>query len=500
MAIDATNGAASVDWVSSKQWGLVIGGKTVPAHGGRTYAKQSPVTEETLCQVPDAGPEDVDAAVAAGLEAFQDWRRRDVRERAEIVRGLAPIVREHREELAALDAVDVGNAYTPMLTDVDFGAEMIEHMADLATMLRGETLSPTNALLHYTRREPIGVTARIVAFNHPIMFAAQKIAAPLVAGNAVILKPSDLSPLSALRLGELLAPALPPGLLSVIVGQGPEAPRAIVRHPQVRRIGFIGSEPTGRAIQRDAAEVAVKDVSLELGGKNAIIVCPDVDIAAAADGVIKGMNFRGWQSQSCSSTSRLLVHESIADELVAAVAERAAKVRIGAPLDPSTEMGTLASKAQYDKTMHYIDVAQQEGARLVCGGGRPEGSEFERGYFVQPTMFDGVTPDMTLACEEVFGPVLSVIRWSDEAEALRIANQVEYGLTGAVWTRDIGRAHALAHDLDSGFVWINDAASHYTGVPFGGWKASGLGREESLEELLSYTQLKTVNLRLDHVR
>jgi acyl-CoA reductase-like NAD-dependent aldehyde dehydrogenase len=490
-------GQVDVSWVSKHPWRLLIGGELVEATGGATYDNESPITGEVSCRIPDASEEDVDAAVRAGYKAFEDWRRVPVRERARIVRSLAGVLREHREELAALDAVDVGNAYSFMLKDVDMGADGLEFMADMAFATRGETLPATGTHLHYTRREPYGVVARIVAFNHPIMFAAQKVAAPLVAGNAVVLKPSDFSPLSALRMGELFAEHLPPGLLSVIVGKGPRAPRALVRHPAVRRIGFIGSESTGRAIQRDAAEVGVKDVTLELGGKNALIVCADAPIEAAAAGVVKGMNFMGWQSQSCSSTSRLLVHESIADELVAAVARRMAAVVVGNPLRPETEMGPVSTRAQYDKVMGYVRVAQDEGATLVRGGGRPDGPDFERGYYVAPTMFDHVRPDMRIANEEVFGPVLSVIRWRDESEAIAIANSVGYGLTGGVFTRDVTRAHRIAHELETGYVWINDAATHFTGIPFGGYKASGLGKEESLEELTSYMQLKSISLNLN---
>jgi acyl-CoA reductase-like NAD-dependent aldehyde dehydrogenase len=486
-----------VSWVSERPWRLVIGGELVEASDGSFYDNLSPVTEDVICRVPNATADDVEAAVQAGQKAFEEWRRVPVRERARVVRRLANVVREHREELAALDAIDVGNAYTFMLNDADDGADGLDFMADMAWGTQGETLPATGTHLHYTRREPLGVVARIVAFNHPIMFAAQKVAAPLVAGNAVILKPSDLSPLSALRMGELFAEHLPPGLLNVIVGQGPTAPRALVRHPAIRRIGFIGSETTGRAIQRDAAEVGVKDITLELGGKNALIVCADAPIEEAAAGVVKGMNFRGWQSQSCSSTSRLLVHESIADELVAAVRERMAAVKIGSPLRPDTEMGPLSSRTQYDKVTAYVEIARAEGATLVYGGDRPVGDDFERGFYISPTMFDHVQPDMRIANEEVFGPVLSVIRFRDEATAVAIANSVGYGLTGGVFTRDIGRAHRIAHELDTGYVWINDAAKHFTGIPFGGYKASGLGKEESLEELISYTQLKSISVHLD---
>jgi acyl-CoA reductase-like NAD-dependent aldehyde dehydrogenase len=490
------HGAHHLEWVRNHEWKLIVGGNPTPALSGRTYDNWSPVSETVVCQLPDGGPEDVDAAVRAGRAAAEKWGKRPPRERARIVRALAAIVREHREELAALDAIDVGNAYTPMLQDVEWGADSLEFMADAVTHLAGETYHDTTAHLHYTRREPFGVVARIVAFNHPVMFAIQKIAAPLVAGNAVILKPSDISPLSALRMGELFQGALPEGLLSVLVGKGTELPRAIVRHPEIRRIGFIGSENTGRAIQKDAADVAVKDISLELGGKNAIIVCPDVDVTAAARGVIKGMNFQGWQSQSCSSTSRLLVHEDVADELLAEVVRLAGEIRVGDPLDPTTQMGTLASKAQFEKTLHYIAAAKEDGAELLTGGARPDALPHDKGLFVAPTVFDRVAPDARIAMEEVFGPVLSTIRWTDEAEALRLANSVRFGLTGAVWTNDITTAHRLAHGMETGYVWINDAASHYTGVAFGGYKGSGIGKEESVEELLSYSQTKMVNLRL----
>jgi acyl-CoA reductase-like NAD-dependent aldehyde dehydrogenase len=492
-----TSGARDVEWVRQHPWRLIVGGEAVPAQSGRTYANSSPITEDVVCELPDGGAEDVDVAVRSGQAATKEWAKRPPRERARIVRALADIVREHRDELASLDAIDVGNAYRLMLQDVEVGADSLEFMADAAIALAGETYNDTTQHLHYTRREPFGVVARIVAFNHPIMFAIQKIAAPLVAGNAVILKPSDASALSALRMGELLKDALPKGLLSVLVGAGADLPRAIVRHPEVRRIGFIGSEMTGRSIQKDAADVGVKDVTLELGGKNAIIICPDVDVAKAARGVVKGMNFQGWQSQSCSSTSRLFVHENIADELMTEIVRIIGEIRIGDPLDPATQMGTMASRAQFEKTLRYIGIAKEDGARLVTGGDRPSGLGDEvKGLFIEPTVFDNVGFDSRLAMEEVFGPVLSAFRWNDEAEVIRHANSVRYGLTGAIWCNDITRAHRLAHELDTGYVWINDAASHFTGVPFGGYKGSGIGKEESVEELLSYSQVKTINLRL----
>lgn len=488
----------NMDWVATHRWQLLVGGELADSAEGGTFDCVSPVTGQVLCQLPDATETDVDLVVERATRAAAEWARVSLPDRARRVWRLAQVVRSHCEELAALDAVDVGNAYSPMLVDVENGALGMEFMADAGFALAGATLPATATHLHYTVREPFGVVARIVAFNHPIMFAIQKIAAPLVAGNAVILKPSEHSSLSALRMGEILAPHLPPGLLSVLTSAGAAMPQAIVCHPGVPRIGFIGSEPTGRAIQCAAAQAGLTDVTLELGGKNAMIICPDVDLDEAAASAVKGMNFSGWQSQSCSSTSRVFVHDDIADELVARIAERAGAIRIGPPLDPDTEMGTLASKEQYEKTLRYIDQARAAGARAVCGGTPVARADLPGGYYVEPTVFVDVDPDSALAREEVFGPVLSIFRWSDESELLAAVNRVRYGLTAAIWTNDLSRALRLASQVQAGYVWINDAATHFTGVPFGGQKASGIGREESVEELQSYTQLKSINIRLDH--
>jgi 2-formylbenzoate dehydrogenase len=463
---------------------------------GRYFADESPATEEIVAAVPDGGAADVEAAVAAALPAAAQWRRVPARERGDLVGELARVLEQNADELTRLDALDGGHPVSGMHLDVAIAADVLRLFAGLAIELKGSTIPATAQHLHLTVREPFGVVGRIIPFNHPLMFAAGKIAAPLVAGNAVILKPPDIAPLSALRIGELFASVLPPGVLSVVVGDGPAAGRAVARHPEIRRIGFIGSDATGRAIQRDAAEVGVKDITLELGGKNALIAFPDADPEAVAGSAVAGMNFARSAGQSCGSTSRLLLHESIADEVLERVAARMSAIRIGSPLDPGTEMGTMASRAQYAKTMRYIGVARDEGAQLVTGGGRPAELKDEPGLYVAPTLFRGVRPDMRIAREEVFGPVLSALTWKDEDEAIRVANAVGYGLTGSVWTNDIRRAHRVAGALEAGYLWINGSSAHFTGVPFGGVKLSGVGREESLDELLSYTQLKTINVML----
>jgi 2-formylbenzoate dehydrogenase len=482
--------------ILDREWLLVIGGRGVPARSGRVFADESPATEEAIATVPDGDAADVDAAVEAAGPAARAWRRVPARERGALVAELARVLEEHADELTLLDAIDGGHPVTAMHTDVAIAASMLRLFAGLAIELKGSTIPATAEHLHLTVREPFGLVGRIIPFNHPLMFAAGKIAAPLVAGNAVILKPPESAPLSALRIGELFAPVLPPGVLSVVVGDGPVAGRAVARHPVIRRIGFIGSDATGRSIQRDAADAGVKDVTLELGGKNALIAFPDADPDQVASGAVAGMNFARSSGQSCGSTSRLLLHESIADEVLDHVVRRMAAIRVGSPLDPATEMGTMASRAQYDKALRYIGVATGEGTEVLAGGGRPAGLEHERGLFIAPTLLGGVRPDMRIAREEVFGPVLSVMTWKDEDEAVEIANGVDYGLTGSVWTNDIRRAHRVASALDAGYLWINGSSTHFPGVPFGGVKLSGVGREESLDELLSYTQLKTVNIML----
>ncbi len=480
-----------VEHLLAGDWRLLVGGQLVDAPA--TYQLTSPIDGRTIASVPDAGHELVDEAVAHAEAAFPAWRDLDVLERAALVREIADIAEANIDDLALLDAVDGGAPIAVMAGDVRMAAGLCRYFAGLALEMKGASLPTRSTGMHLTVRQPFGVVAKIIPFNHPILFALNKIAAPLVAGNCVILKPAEATPLSALYLGSLLKDVLPPGVLQIVVGDGPAVPQALVRNPGIHRIGFTGSEQTGRRILQSAADVGVKDVSLELGGKNALIAYPDADPAAVAAGAVQGMNFT-WSGQSCGSTSRLLVHESIADEVVAGIVTRLEKHVIGSPLDPGSDQGPLVSRAQYDKVLGYIAAAVADGAVVASGGGRPEGLP-EEGNYIAPTILDRVDPTWTVATEEIFGPVLSVIRWGDGDDPVAIANSVRYGLTGSVYTNDLSQALRTAQALETGYVWVNDTARHFLGMPFGGFKASGLGREESIEELLSHTQEKSINIR-----
>lgn len=471
---------------------FLIGGDLVGSDSGRTFEVISPYSEEVIARVPDGTRADANRAVDAAMQAFPGWAGLTATARADAVRVLADAVSARARDLALLDAIDGGAPIAMVTADVAASVAALRYFAGLALESKGHTI-PASGNLHFTERQPYGVVAKIIPFNHPIMFAVSKIAAPLVAGNTVVLKPAEATPLSALLLAEICHDVLPPGVVNIVVGDGIDVPDALVRHPDVYRIGFIGSEAAGLAIQRAAAEVAVKTVTLELGGKNALIAFPDADIDEVALAAVQGMNF-GWSGQSCGSTSRLLVHESIADPVLEQIARIVADREYRSPLDPAAVQGTMVNREQYDRVLDYIEAARTEGARVVTGGGPPDNAE--RGLFIAPTVLDDVKPEHRVANEEIFGPVLSVLRWRDETEAISLANRVRYGLTGSVFTNDIRRAHRVARALHTGFVWINAAGPHFLGVPYGGWKNSGIGQEEALEELLSYSQVKSVTVKL----
>lgn len=471
---------------------LYAGGRWIEPQGG--YAETwNPGTGESLGRCAEADAADVARVVEEAQRAFLDWRRVNPLERAAMLRRIAQVLRENAGELAMIDAANCGNPVSEMAGDALAAAAQVEYFAGLVTEIKGETLPMGEGVVNMTVREPLGVCARIVAYNHPLMFVAGKLAPVIAAGNTAVMKAPQQAPLSSYRLMELVDGILPPGVLNLVTG-GAVAGQALVEHPLVQHVALIGSVQTGRAIARAASE-QLKKVSLELGGKNACIVFPDADLDAAIGGAVNGMNF-GWCGQSCGSTSRLFVHESIHEQVMQGILERVQRYRPGIPTDASTTMGALISQAQYDKVLRYIDIAHNEGAKLVHGGKRPDAPALAKGFFVEPTIFDGVTHGMRIAREEVFGPVLSVLTWSDEDEMMRQVNDVEYGLTCSIWTSSLATAHRAAARVEAGYVWINNASRHFIGAPFGGYKQSGLGREESLDELLHYTQQKNINITL----
>jgi 2-formylbenzoate dehydrogenase len=474
-----------------RDWNFLVGGRRTAAAGRATFATISPYSGDVIAEVPDGARDDAGRAVEAALAAAPAWGREPAARRGQLVGRLADALEARAQDFAVLDSADGGAPFATMLLDVRMAVEAMRYFAGLALELKGYTV-PASANLHFTERQPYGVVGKIIPFNHPLMFAATKIAAPLVAGNAVVLKPAEATPLSALLLADLIAEILPPGVVNIVTGNGPAVPDAIVRHPKVRRIGFTGSEPVGRAIQQAAAETGVKHVSLELGGKNALIAFPDADPAEVARAAIAGMNFT-WSGQSCGSTSRVLLHADIADAVLAEVTAQLAGRRYPSPLDPGAVQGTMVSQRQFDRVIGYIAGAVADGAQVLTGGGRP--ATAERGLFIEPT-FLTADPSMRVANEEIFGPVASVLRWTDPGDAVRIANSVEYGLTGSVFTRDLATALRTARALETGYVWINNAGPHFLGLPYGGWKGSGVGHEESIEELFSYSQIKSVSVML----
>jgi betaine-aldehyde dehydrogenase len=483
---------------------------TLPEHrdayyGGKWHAPKdghyidtiSPGTGESLGKVADCGAADMDAAVAAAKAAFKEWRRVPPLERARSLKRVAEVLRENAGELAMIDAADCGNPVKEMLADATIAAAQMDFFAGLVTEVKGTSIPMGPDVVNFSVREPRGVVGRIIPFNHPFMFCAGKSAAALATGNTIVVKPPEQAPLSSLRLAELCDGLFPPGVFNVVPG-GKDAGARLSAHPDIAIVALVGSVPTGRAVMKAAADT-VKPVLLELGGKNALIAYPDADPSEVAGGVIGGMNF-AWCGQSCGSTSRAFIHEKIYDAVLAKVKEKATYYKPGIPTNPATTMGAIISKVQYDRVLSYIDSAKADGARLIHGGGRPADPKLAKGFYVEPSIYADVTPDMKIAREEIFGPVLSIFKWSNEKTMLQQVNAVEYGLTCSIWTNDISVAHRTAMEVEAGFIWVNETSKHFLGAPFGGFKQSGIGREECIEEMFAFTQEKNIHVRLRNHR
>ena len=477
---------------------MLVGGELVTAAGGGRMEVVNPATARAIATIPAASSTDVDCAVDAAANAFKEWRRTPAAERARLVHLLADTIDAHGEELAWIDTIDNGSPIKVMRGDYRMAVEQLRYFAGLVLALRGESIpTPDRGSFDFTLREPYGVVARIVPFNHPFMFAASKLGAPLVAGNTVVLKPSQHTSLSALRLGELCADIFPHGVVNIISGRGSTVGDHLVSHLKVSRIAFTGSVEVGLGIQRRAAADNIKAVTLELGGKNPIIVFADADREAALAGVMRGMNFT-WQGQSCGSTSRLYVERTIYADFVAELGRRMDSMVVGDPTDEATDVGAVVSRQQYESITRYIQGAVADPRAKLLAGGPPQPGRYGDGYFIRPTLF-GLEQgeDLAVACEEIFGPVLVATPFDGYAEVVERANALPLGLTASVWTRNLGLAMRAVRDLETGYAWVNWSSTHLPGAPFGGVKDSGVGREESLEELYGYTQSKNVYIRFE---
>jgi acyl-CoA reductase-like NAD-dependent aldehyde dehydrogenase len=476
------------EFISRTPQPLLIGGERPQAADGRTFETFDPATGNTICAVAHAGPDDVDGAVAAARAALDGpMRKVHAAKRSALMNSLADLIKANGEQLAQIESLDNGKPVAAAGGDVAAAVNHLRYYAGWPTKIEGETL-PVSArdVLCYTLREPVGVCAQIVPWNFPLLMAIWKVAPALAAGCPIVLKPAEQTPLSALRLGELaLEAGFPEGTLNVLTGDG-ETGAALVDHPGVDKVAFTGSTVVGREIGAKCGR-ALKRVTLELGGKSPNIVLPDADVGAAIKGSFQGIYFNS--GQACNAGSRLFVHSSLFDEVVKGLSEFAREARVGPGLDPETQFGPLVSAEQFDRVTGYIDSGLSEGAEAVVGGA-PNGNG--DGWFVDPTLFTGVSDEMKIAREEIFGPVLVAMPFDELEEVAARANDTEYGLAAGLWTRDISNAHKLAGMLKAGNIYINTWGGGDPAAPFGGYKASGIGREKGHANLDAYLETKTV--------
>src|SRR6516164_861832 len=496
MAVTEQTLAPAVADANRHAW-MLIDGSWVDSLSGALLRVENPAKRSSVAEVPRGDAADVNGAVEAAVRAFPAWSKIAPRDRGRLLSRIADTLETRSEELARTIALETGNALrTQARPEARLAADIFRYFGGLAGELKGETIPLGEQVLSYTRREPIGVVGAIIPWNAPVLLGALKIAPALCAGNTIVLKAAEDAPLGVLLMAEISQEFLPRGVLNVLTGLGEECGGALAEHPLVCKLSFTGSTEVGKIIMRAAAERIVP-VSLELGGKSPSIVYPDANEDWAVDGVIAAMRFTR-QSQSCTAGSRLFLHADIFDSFLGKLEKKVTALKIGDPLDEATDIGTIINNKQFTKVCRYVDEGlRRTDAKLVFGGLPPKTGPLSEGYFAIPTVFADRSNDWRLAREEIFGPVLVAIRWSDEAEAIRMANDSHYGLAAYIWTHDIGRGLRAAHAVESGWVQINQGLGQFPGMSYGGYKESGIGREFSLEGMLdSFTQRKNVTVNL----
>jgi aldehyde dehydrogenase (NAD+) len=470
-----------------------IGGKWVPSASGKTFDTVHPATEEVICKVAEGDKADIDAAVDAAREAFDNgpWRSMDARDRGALIYKLAELIEEEAEELAALETLDNGKPINDSrAADIPLVIDTLKYYAGWADKIEGKTIPIRGDYFCYTRREPVGVVGQIIPWNFPALMTAWKWGPALAAGCTIVMKPAEQTPLTCLRMARLAQKAgIPDGVINVVAGYGPTAGAALVEHPGVDKIAFTGEGTTARIIQK-AAAASMKRLTFELGGKSPNVIFADADLDAAIQGAHFALYFN--QGQCCCAGSRLYVEQKVYDEVVDRIAEKNKSTRIGDPFDPETQQGPQVDQAQFDKILQYVEYGKADGAKCVTGGKR-HGS---KGYFVEPTLFANVTDEMRIAREEIFGPVMSALKFKNVDEIIKRSNDTNFGLAAAVWTRDVAKAHRYAKEVRAGTVWVNCYDVFDAAAPFGGFKQSGLGRELGEAALDNYTESKTVTVSL----